>query len=140
MPKRTGVKEGLVLEAMRLRLAGATYRQIAASQWCSRQEAYRRVQRAIREYAAEPATTVRDLEVARLDALLMGHWQPAVAGDPRHTQIVLQIMERRARLLGLDAPARINLTAQIRDLAIREGLDPDQAVRDAEAIVRGVQW
>ena len=90
----------------------------------------------MREYATEPATQLRDMEVARLDRLLMGHWTKAIGGDVNATRTVLSIMDRRAKLLGLDAPQRIDLTGWIREMAIAEGLDPDQAVRDAESIVR----
>ena len=76
------------------------------------------------------------MEAARLDRLLMDHWGKAIQGDVAATRTVLSIMDRRAKLLGLDAPQRIDLTAWIREMAIAEGLDPDQAVRDAESIVR----
>jgi len=93
----------------------------------------------LKEVAGEPAEQVRKAELGRLDRLLMAHWPAAVDGDAKATQTVLQIMDRRARYLGLDAPQRIDLTAWIRDMAEREGIDPDQAVKDAEAIVRGAK-
>ena len=118
-----------------MRLAGASYRQISATLGVPLATAHRQVQRMLTEYA-ETATQLRDMEVARLDRLLMGHWTKAIGGDVNATRTVLSIMDRRAKLLGLDAPQRIDLTGWIREMAIAEGLDPDQAVRDAESIVR----
>ena len=88
------------------------------------------------EYAVEPATQLRDMEVARLDRLLAAHWGKATKGDVNATRMVLTIMDRRAKLLGLDAPQKLDVTGWIREMAEAEGIDPDQAVRDAESIVR----
>ena len=94
------------------------------------------MQRVLLRVIAEPAKEVRGQELARLDRLMQTHWPAAVEGNHMATGVVLQIMDRRMRLLGLDAPQRIDITGWIRQLAEREGLDPDQAVRDAEAFVR----
>ena len=124
------------LQALDLRLAGASYRQIAQQLGVDVALAYRDVAKMIAEYASEPAGQVRKAEVARLDKLMLAHWSEAIKGDYKATQMVLQIMDRRARLLGLDAPQRIDITGWIREMAQREGLDPDAAVRDAEGILR----
>jgi hypothetical protein len=42
------------------------------------------------------------LEEARLDQLQDGIWDKAVAGDSRAVEVALKVLERRARLLGLD--------------------------------------
>lgn len=42
------------------------------------------------------------LEEARLDALQEGIWGRAMAGEPRAVEVALKVLERRARLLGLD--------------------------------------
>ncbi len=44
--------------------------------------------------------------------------------------------ERCSKLLGLDEPKKIDITQQLRDRAVAEGLDPDQAVRDAQQFLR----
>lgn len=45
-------------------------------------------------------------EVARLDQLQTAHWRAAMQGGYRATDICIRIIERRAKLLGLDAPER----------------------------------
>ena len=124
------------VQALDLRQAGASYRQIGNTLGVSHVTAFRYVRRLLREHTREPAEQIRDAEIARLDRLLMGHWGKAIGGDVNATRTVLSIMDRRAKLLGLDAPPRIDLTGWIREMAIAEGLDPDQAVKDAESIVR----
>lgn len=49
---------------------------------------------------------------------------------------VLRALKQEAELLGVDAPTKIDLVAYVRELATREGLDPEEAVAMAERIVR----
>jgi hypothetical protein len=64
------------------------------------------VQRWIREEVQripqETADEIRALELARLDAILAPQMRAAMAGDARAAEVVLRIMDRRARYLGLD--------------------------------------
>jgi hypothetical protein len=46
------------------------------------------------------------LDLQRLESLLDAHFRRGITGDVRSTLVCLKVMERRARLLGLDAPAR----------------------------------
>ena len=134
--KRTAGVDARAVKALDMRLGGASYRQIGKALHVDHTTAMRCVQRMLREYATEPSTQVRDMEVARLDRLMAGHWEKAIHGDVNSTRTVLTIMDRRAKLLGLDAPQRLDVTGWIREMAEAEGIDPDQAVRDAESIVR----
>ena len=66
----------------------------------------------------------------------------SATGDIRHTEIVLKIMDRRARLLGLDAPVRVALSlddkAQV--VASKMGVTIEEAraaVMEAEVILSG---
>jgi hypothetical protein len=95
---------------MSLRRAGATYKQIAAQVGGSEQNAHQMVTRILgtmRTELAETTDDVRALELERLDALLMGQWSQATAGHQGAVATVLRIMERRARILGIDAPAKV---------------------------------
>ena len=56
----------------------------------------------------EPAESVLNLELARLDHLLMGSYPKAIKGDPVAINSVLRIMAQRARYLGLEVPAQQN--------------------------------
>jgi hypothetical protein len=96
------------LECLALRKAGATYDQIAEKTGLAREGARLAVSRALKSLAeatTEAAEEVRQLELDRLDAMLLGLWQKAQRGDPQAIDRVLRIQERRAKYLGIDAPA-----------------------------------
>lgn len=90
--------------ACALRLAGATYAQIAKELgYASHTSAMRAVEDGMSTRVSESAEMVRDQELARLDELLLGLWPTARKGDPAAVDRVLRVMERRAHYLGLDA-------------------------------------
>ncbi len=95
-------------QALELRKAGATFDQIAkALGYANAGGAYKVVQAGLRAVVQQPADEVRQLEVERLDAMLRALWPDAMAGKWLAIDRCLGIMDRRARLLGLDAPLRI---------------------------------
>ncbi len=127
--------------AAELRTRGLSYQQIADQLgYTSRANAYRAVARALAEIVAEPAAELRALELARLDAMARAaravlegeHWvvshgrvvehdgRPLVDDAPVLHAIdrLLAIQTRRARLLGLDAPAKVRVITE--DLLDRE--------------------
>jgi hypothetical protein len=59
---------------------------------------------ALREQTVEQATELRELEVGRLDAMIEGLWSRVRDGSPPAVSAAVRVSERRARLLGLDAP------------------------------------
>lgn len=124
-------------EACRLRSAGLTYPQIAAELgYGSSGRAYEGVQRALLSIVQEPAEELRKLELDRLDEMwraalgvlrakhivvqhgkVVMHRQTdgveAPLEDPgpvlQAVDRLLRIQERRARLLGLDAPKQVEM-------------------------------
>lgn len=135
---RAEVRAKRRVKALQLRLAGSSYRQIALANKCAIQTASNDVALMLKEYATEPADSVRNAEVARLDRLMLACWESALKGNTKSIDTVLQIMGRRAALLGLDAPRKVDITTWIREMAVAEGLDPDQAVQDADSFVRSL--
>jgi hypothetical protein len=89
----------------------------------------------------EPAEELRTMEVARLDQMLLGLWPKAIKGDTWAVDRVLKIMERRAALLGLDAPVKRELSGsvELRTYAERVagdlGLEPAEVLAQAERII-----
>ena len=71
--------------------------------------ASRIVHRAMNRILREPVGQLIDLESARLDALWRAAWPKALAGSARHIECCVRICERRARLLGLDQPAELEM-------------------------------
>ena len=122
---------------LQMRVQGMTYRQIAiACGLRSEMQAFEVVIAEIQKMTAEAAAEARKLECDRLDSLLNAIWPKAMDGDTKAVTTVLGIMQRRAELLGLDAPARVDITHRVREMAIEMGIDPDIAVEEAEAIIR----
>ena len=122
------------LATLQLRLAGHSYGEIALHMGMSKGGAYKAVKRALAKTLQEPADDVRQIELARLDALLMAHWQLALAGIKDSTELVLKIMGRRARMMGLDAPVMVDISSMIGDIATAAGLDPATMLNEANAI------
>lgn len=93
--------------AFALRKAGLSYRDIGAELGVSHVIVYRDVQASIKQFldeAREHHTQIMAIEAARLDDLQRVMWEQAAMGDRRAIETVLKIMERRAKLLGLDTP------------------------------------
>ena len=109
-PGEDAVKRKRAAQALDLRIAGATYRQIGAQLGVSEYTAYHDVQDELGRLDAtltEKAERLRDLEARRLDQVTIA-LQPGIrAGDPRAILAAVRIMERRAKLFGLDAPTKI---------------------------------
>lgn len=123
-----------VRKAIELRKAGATYEKIAeALGYENRSGAYKIVISALRDLVQEPARELRTLEAERLDSMTLALWARAQKGDLAAIDRLLRIMERRARLLGLDLPLAIDvggrepLTVHIVDAADDEPEAPHGA-------------
>jgi hypothetical protein len=104
---RTGKKQVEQAErrrhALALRAAGVGYEDIAKQVGLSGPgPAYKIVQAALKATYREPADEVRKLELERLDRLTLALWQRAKGGESEAIDRVLKLMDRRAKLLGLD--------------------------------------
>jgi hypothetical protein len=99
--------------ALELRAAGHSFDQIAQlAGYRSRQAAHSAVERALLDPLGRAAEVVRLLEAERLERLHEAHWPAALGGSPKSSEIVLAVAARRAKLLGLDAPVRSELTGR----------------------------
>ena len=97
-------------QAIQLRLAGADYESIATQlEYASRGAAYTDISRALDQALVEQrreADVLRQEELLRLDRLQRAVWSEAVKGDVPSVLAALRIVDRRCKLLGLDAPTR----------------------------------
>lgn len=83
--------------ALQLRKAGATYDQIAQQVgYTNRGSAYRAVAEALREAKLDTAGDAQQLEVQRLDQMLMALWPKAMQGSGWAVDRILRMMELRA--------------------------------------------
>jgi hypothetical protein len=116
---------------MKLRLEGLTHREIGNRMGFSEVRAFRICQEELdrlNAIRAETADQLQRLEVSRLDMLLRAVWAKAKEGDFRAIDRVLSIMERRAKLLGLDladkdAPPGGNVTLNVTEVLVNKRED-----------------
>ena len=99
------------LRALELRKRGLNYTQIGKKLGCHRSTACRYVLSELENLAdkcREEAAHVRDLELQRLDDLYLIAYRAIIDGyDLAGIDRCLRIMERRAKLLGLDAAEKV---------------------------------
>jgi hypothetical protein len=152
--------------ALELRRAGLSYRQIAAQMSVSVGAAWKYVTRGLDRTRREPADALRDLEAERLDQLqlealrvlrrrhfLVQGGEVVTRTNPGTGQVeellddgpvlaairaLLAVQERRARLLGLDAPAKVDASVTLRGAWEHAGREErlgliDLAIVDLEA-------
>jgi len=115
--------------AVELRVEGCTYAEIGDQLGVSDRMASRIVNRAMNRVLREPVAQLIDLEAARLDGLWAAMWPRALAGSARHVEVCVRISERRARLLGLDQPTRV-------DANVLANVSVDEIDREIERLLR----
>jgi hypothetical protein len=94
-------------QAFELRKAGASYSKIGEKLGCSKGAAYKMVDRVLqdlRKKVTEDAEHVKRMELERLDDLTIAVYRQAKEGNVACIDRVLKLMERRAKILGLDEP------------------------------------
>lgn len=121
-------REAVKAECFALRCRGFSYREIAReAKWANGDPVHHATVHVLvvealeelREENAEAAADLRKFELARLDKLLAELWPKSVKKtghgndnaqpepiDARRADSILRVMERRHKLLGIDAPIR----------------------------------
>ena len=95
-------------ECLRLRRGGLTLDEIAKRVgYASISSVHDALQRANARIIAENVEAIRELEKDRLDLIQAANWSNAMQGDIQAGALILRVMDRRAKLLGLDMPVRI---------------------------------
>jgi len=109
--------------ALKLRVAGKSYAEIGEELGLRTTYAAELIAKEIDRTAKasfETAMKVRDLEVLRLDEMLAALWEQKA--DARTVDTILKIMERRSKLLGLDATSQVELRLTGLELETDEAL------------------
>lgn len=115
-PRRTGTAVLTARDkqrrALELRTEGRTLDQIADELgYADKSGAHRAITAALDRHEAAAVDEYRDLEAARLNELQQAIWPLAKAGDIPAVTACVRIIDRRARLLGLDAPVLVDVNA-----------------------------
>jgi predicted DNA-binding protein (UPF0251 family) len=104
------------IEALELRKQGFSYDEIAARLGVSKAAAYKSVKTALdtlKDEVYEGAEALRILEMERLDSLFEKAYSAAMAGDLVAIDKAVKVMERRARLCGLDESTRMEISGSL---------------------------
>lgn len=115
-PRRTGTAVLAARDkqrrALELRTEGRTLDQIADELgYASKSGASKAITAALDRHEAAAVDEYRDLEAARLNELQRAVWPLAVTGDIAAVTACVRIIDRRAKLLGLDAPVLVDVNA-----------------------------
>lgn len=95
------------MAALRLAMKGYTYPEIAAELgYNSKQAAHKAVKTALDKATVLEVESAKSMALLRLDAMTKGIFDFAEAGVGGAIDRVLKIEERRAKLIGLDAPVK----------------------------------
>lgn len=111
-------------KAIKMREAGTDFIDIGKVLGVSPEAARAIVAKAIQTFApCENAEALRDLEASRLNKAQSAIWDQVLAGDLLAVKTFLAISDRRSKLLGLDAPAKLAVNVQI-------GVEEAEAARE----------
>jgi hypothetical protein len=112
-PEQTAEEKAAELEAkeakvLELRRAGFTFQRIAEEVgYATPSGAQRALERIMTRNIPQAPEEFRWQELDRLDRMQVALWPRAMKGDDRAIGTIIRLMERRARLVGIDAPQRI---------------------------------
>jgi hypothetical protein len=118
------------VRALELRIAGKRFTEIGKALGVGEARAYTFVKEELdrlNRQRTETASQLQRLECDRLDKMMAAVWPQAEAGDVNAIAAAVKLMQRRARLLGLDAPARseeertLNIKVTVEDVVASRG-------------------
>jgi hypothetical protein len=100
--------EAKELKVLELRRAGFTFQRIAEEVgYATPSGAQRALERIMTRNVPQAPDEFRWQELDRLDRMQVALWPRAMKGDDRAIGTIVKLMERRAKLVGIDAPQRI---------------------------------
>jgi predicted transcriptional regulator len=109
-------------QALELRIAKATYAQIAQALGCTERTAHNYVTKALAELPKESAMQLRNQSLALLDKLHKRWYPIALKQDPDDkkndkaltaSMMLMRVEERRSKMLGLDEPEKLQVIREI---------------------------
>ena len=126
-------------QALELRKGGATLQEIAERVgYAGASGAAHAIGSALKRTIQAPADELRALELDRLDALHAAVWPQAVSGHLGAVDRALKVMERRAKLLGLDGSSTLRIEGSVllkaQLIADELGLSVEEVLAESERV------
>lgn len=123
-------------KAVSMALAGLSHEQIGRELGISPTGARELVARTLEDTRNYQVDQLRDVENARLDRAQAAIWSEVLKGDVKAVNTFLRISERRARMNGLDAPSKIQMSGSVK-LEMHQALAELEDILDAEVLEDG---
>jgi|SRR5581483_560568 len=126
---RTIAKRERALRALQMRKEGYSFQEIGEELGLNPHYVSQMViaeLKKINKLSAETRDELVRMEVERCDSLLKALYPDR--GQAKVTEVILKVMERKARLLGLDAPLKLEQAITVEDLT------PEQQAEEARRI------
>jgi|GEM_PF-5750217 len=99
-------------EVLDLKLLGATDRRIAAQLGVTHTTVQNRLKAALERIQAPKVEELRTLMTEQLDTMMVRLGTGVANGDTKSIMAALQVLDRKAKLYGLDAPAQHQITIE----------------------------
>ena len=117
-------REAQVIE---LAKAGYTFREIADHLgYAGPSSAHHAFKRAMQKTIQPAADEYRKLQISQYTHLIKSNWRCAIVGDTDATSIVLRAMDGIAKLMGLNAPSKVNVLMIVEQAVAELGLTDDE--------------
>ena len=92
----------------------------------------------LREAGLRHVEEYRYVQTERIQSAIEAIWPRVLEGRTDAIGSLVRLLEREARLLGLDAPTKVDITAKIKAMALDEGVNENEAVGIAEGVYREI--
>lgn len=117
-------------EALAMRMAGLSHDQIGERLGISTDGARDMINRTLARAESRVVEAEREIENARLDRAQAAIWSRVLDGDLKAIDSFLRLSQRRAKMNGLDAPTKIDLSVGVRQ-------EMEQALSELHRVVLG---
>ena len=88
----------------------------------------------LKQETRQLSSDTRNIQLNRLEVAINAIWEGVGKGELDAIHALVRLLERQAKLVGADAPAKIDIEHRIRTMAKEHGFDEDEAVREAEHV------
>lgn len=97
-------------KALEMRVEGRTLPEIARAMGKALSTVHEAIAKELAEIPAPGVDNLREVDGARLDAIIRGHLAAARKGDAESAHVVIAAIRQRSKLFGTEAPKRTELS------------------------------
>lgn len=126
-------------QVLQMTIAGKPMEAIASEFAVTRQTISNDLRKALETQERDTlsgAAELRQIQSSRLTQALDAIWLRIKEGNIEAIGMFIRLCEREAKLLGLDAPTRVDLRQRIEAIIAVKGWEPQKAVAEFEQVMR----